>query len=311
MTDNNTPVENVEATQAEVPAVESTVEADTVQEVKKTILPESVEGEVTSVKEETVVEPAAEVAKEEVSAPELDWKSVLSEELKESSFLKKFEGKTLEDVLKSAANAHSLVGKKVSDFTAEDLQAFREKVGIPTKKEDYKLPTELGEKLDVLTEKYLEAGLTQEQAKSLTDTLIEQERAAVKAEETALATKLSEAKERLEKEFGTAYEKRIDMATKAIKEYGGQALLDSINESGLGLNPDLIIAFSKIGKGMAEDTIVSSDMDTTFGITPEESKQRFAAIMSDPKKMAAWKNPTHPNHKAVIAEIRKYTRYGQ
>ena len=33
--------------------------------------------------------------------------------------------------------------------------------------------------------------------------------------------------------------------------------------------------------------------------------------MSDPKKMEAWKNPTHPNHKAVIAEIRKYTRYGQ
>lgn len=246
---------------------------------------------------------ATDSVKEEVSA-DASWLNNLDEDLKASPYVKQFADKDLNDLVKSAVNAQSLIGKKIDDFSKEEIEKFYGKMGKP---EAYTLPEDLSDEQKAnLSSIYSEANLSQEQANILAEKFVlENREATAKTEETHKAN-LADVENELKEKYGKAYEKRIELATDALTQLGGQELLDAVNEAGLGLNAKFISAMSEVGKGMIEDTIISADKETRFGITPAEAKQQIAMIMGDPDKMAAWKNVTHPKHKAVKAEIKKY-----
>lgn len=232
------------------------------------------------------------------------WIDGLDEDLKASPYITQFKDKGINELIKSAVNAQSLIGKKVDDFSKEDVEGFYKKIGKP---ESYTLPEDLSDdRKSELSKLYSEANLSQEQANLLADNIVMETRTSVSEKEASYKVQMANVEAELKESYGGAYEKRMEMASNAILELGGQELLETINDAGLGLNAKFISAMSEIGKGMIEDTIVSADKETRFGITPAEAKAEIGYILADPEKMAAWKNPIHPNHKSVKSQVKRY-----
>lgn len=57
---------------------------------------------------------------------------------------------------------------------------------------------------------------------------------------------------------GEAFPENVEIAHRAITRFGSETLKQALNDSGLGNHPELIRAFYKIGKAMAEDKFVAS-----------------------------------------------------
>ena len=232
------------------------------------------------------------------------WTANLPGELKDTSFVHKFKDKDLSEVIKSAISAEKLIGKRVEDFSKEEVDAFMIKQGMPEAPEGYKFPEEVTEK-EVFADAFHKAKLTQEQATALNNYLVEKQREESEALTAKSQQAMMEAKEILTQEFGDAVEKRINLAKNTITELGGPDLLQHINRSGLGNNPAFIKMMAKVGVELGEHTMIASDAAKNFGLTSSDRQAALSQIMSDPAQMEAWKNPTHPNHTLVKAKVKE------
>lgn len=243
-----------------------------------------------------------------VAAPMVDsapkgFVDTLPEELRGVKALQNF--KDASELAKSYANQLSLLGKKVADWSAEDVSKFNMKMGRPETADGYKF----AEEMDAATKadfaaKAFEAGLTQEQAKVLADKLVLDSRLAKENEEKYTNELKNKWVEELKSEFGDAYDKRINLARKTFNELADDGLKELITATGLHEHPNMIKLFARIGKEFLEpDRIVSSDSDTSFGVSPAEAKNRVSAKLADPEFKTAYLSATHPKHKEALAEI--------
>jgi hypothetical protein len=69
---------------------------------------------------------------------------------------------------------------------------------------------------------------------------------------------------------GPDFNKNVEMAHRAIKQYGNETLINYLNESGLGNHPDVVRMFMRIGKAMADDKIITSSSKTTVSRSLED-----------------------------------------
>lgn len=267
------------------PVVETTVENTSVVAENATV--------------ETVL-PEIKVAEEVKLSPEL--KALLADDLKDIKSLGNF--KDVNDLAKSYINLNSLLGKKVQDWSKENVDTFAVKMGRPEAVDGYTLPEELGDSSKEFKDFAFKAGLSQEQAKTLADEIILSNRAKLEKSKSDFEAFKTKAQTELKAEFGDAYEKRMSLATKAIVEVGGEALLKAINDSGLGMNTELIKGFSKLGVDYFEaDRTVKADRTGLFGITPGEAKAMLDAKQADPEFRARLYSRTHPGHNEAVKEI--------
>jgi len=141
------------------------------------------------------------------------------------------------------------------------------KVGAPEKYElkagDIALPAEVLAKYEPL---FREAGLTNEAAQKLVDMRI----AEVNAQESTAVEKLvAQHTEWLDAtkadgEIGGAnLDTSVKHAQSAIARFGSPELKSFLDLSGAGSHPELVRAFARIGKAMAEDVIVTGNNATT------------------------------------------------
>ena len=141
------------------------------------------------------------------------------------------------------------------------------KVGAPEKYElkagDIALPAEVLAKYEPL---FREAGLTNEAAQKLVDMRI----AEVNAQESTAVEKLvAQHTEWLnatkaDTEIGGAnLDTSVKHAQSAIARFGSPELKSFLDLSGAGSHPELVRAFARIGKAMAEDVIVTGNNATT------------------------------------------------
>lgn len=97
-----------------------------------------------------------------------------------------------------------------------------------------------------------ELGLTQEGAQKLVDLFVDTQKQQAEAFDTMKADWVKEAK--ADKEIGgAAYDQSVGYAKKAIAHFGNPKLQAALDWSGLGDHPEVIRAFSKIGKEISED----------------------------------------------------------
>lgn len=255
-------------------------------------------------KSETILEESPKV--EEV-ATESTWMDSLPSELKESSFVEKFKDKTLEEVIKSAISAEKLIGKKVEDFEQGDFDKYLTKQNIPTDATDYKL-TEGLENTEEFTKVFHDAKLTQDQAKLLSDYVVEQNMAESARLQEQSVKLMEETKHELKREFGEAYDKRITLAKSAIKELGGDELLTTINDSGLGANAGFIKMMSNVGKEIGEHRIIKGEHTSSFGLTPEDARRLIGEKKKDSTFMSRYMangeyNRASKEHKSAVSEM--------
>lgn len=239
-----------------------------------------------------------------VSEPQVasDWKSGLADEFKESKALQNF--KDINDLVKSHLHLNSLLGKKVTDYSKEDIEGFMGKLGKPESPDKYVAPEELDQinkDLKIFAHK---AGLTQEQFKKLADEIIITNRETSKAEAERLQIIESQWADEIRKEFGFAINERMAIADRAVKALGGESLLGLLQDTGLNKHPALVKLFAKIGTDFLEaDKVVEADKVSTFGITPQDAKRMIDQKLSDKEFSKAYYSNIHPNHAAAVAEM--------
>jgi hypothetical protein len=245
--------------------------------------------------EKAPVEDSSVVEKAPAEAtPEKTWRDELSEELKGEKALANYE--SVDAMAKSLLNAQKLVGKKVSDMSAEDLIKVNAKFGVPSDPNNYDF-----EASDEFKAHAHELGLNHQQAAKLYETSVKAAQAAEEANLEALEAHNKGAVEALEAEFGGKMEARVDLAKKAARELGGEDLESTIFNSQIGLDPKLIKAFSEAGKRLfdhesVQEGTVSSAL--TLDDINTEMKELYSA---ENRKILA--DPTHSKNKSISDRI--------
>lgn len=212
------------------------------------------------------------------------------------------------NLMKSYVHSQRLIGKDkliIPDkhATDSDWAVFYDKLGRPAV-DGYEINAE-GDKEEFVKsfkEMAHEAGLVNKQAQKMYDFFKEQaigmNRAATEQQQAAYQAEL----DGLKKEWGDGYDKQLQLANSALKEFAGEKEIEALKESGLANNITLVKIFNKIAQGLKEDTF-KEEAHGTFGATPEEAQRRVNDIMGD--KGHPYHDRSHPSHTNAVQEVQK------
>lgn len=246
-----------------------------------------------------------------------DWRGTLPPELKDNPALKNF--KSIADLAKSHVEVQKFVGApdKVivpkADAPAEEKAAFFNKLGRPEKADGYKMPEIAApagtspEELTKVTTRFLgkfhELGLTQDQASALYKDYMEYSGGQVNDVTTKRAMDVQKGMETLKTEWGGDFDKKINLAKVAVKEFGGQPLVDWMNTTGLGDDTNFMRLFANIGAKLMEDRADGMVSNTGLGGTPETARAQINALYVDKDFMEAYNTRGHAGHKAALEKM--------
>lgn len=129
-----------------------------------------------------------------------------------------------------------------------------------------------------------EAGLKGEQAQKFVDFYQDMQTAYSKSQAEAFEKAQIERLDALkaDKEFGGQnWDKSVSYVHRAIREFGGAELAQSLDRMGLGNEPALIKLFARIGKALGEDSLSGS---TSAQPRPAKSDQDFINLLYGKKE---------------------------
>tara|TARA_R100000458_G_scaffold59683_1_gene71136 strand:+ start:4231 stop:5082 length:852 start_codon:yes stop_codon:yes gene_type:complete len=243
-----------------------------------------------------------------------DWKASLPEDLRSDPSLNDIGD--VENLAKSYINGQKLIGKdRISlpgeNATDSEISDFYSKIGRPDEAKAYELGDRpaLPEGLEydedfekTFRELAHSSGLSQKQTKAIYDgyhayiakkSELDGEQGSVQAN-----TWLEEMK----KDFGKAYDERIDLAKRAVEKFGGGELKDWLNNTGMGNNPMFVKMFANIGELISEG---KGDIPATrqFTMTPQQAQQEIARYNSDKDFMTAYASGDHSGHAGAVAKM--------
>lgn len=230
----------------------------------------------------TTTEHAAAPASEEKVSTDGKWYDSLSDELKGEKSIQSYE--SMEEAAKALVNAQKLVGKKITEMTPEELQQINVTMGAPESPEGYDFSG-----LDVQDEQTAEwfkniahkNGISNDVAKSIVESQIEMANEANKMYESQVQLQMEEDIKTLKSDFGAAYDERVDMANKALREFGDDQLIKTIADQGLINNPSLVKMLSNVGKMISEGNIQNTENTGKFGLTPDEARDKINTLKAD------------------------------
>ena len=107
------------------------------------------------------------------------------------------------------------------------------------------------------------------------------------------------ASEALRAEWGPDYTVKLSQAARAARYFGGEELVNLLNESGLGNNPQLIRAFERAGALLGEDTLKGSSPGARGTLAPADAMRKARELMQKP----GYLKRDHPEHFDLVAEV--------
>jgi len=234
-----------------------------------------------------------------------DWRTSLPEEMRSEKSFEKFKG--VPDLAKSYVEIQKTMGNAIHmpkpDSKPEEWDTFYSKMGRPESPDKYelKLP-ESGTVDEGLVKEFRTAahqsGLQPRQAQGLLDWFNKTQGDRM----TAYTKTMEDGVNQLKTEWGGKIDERISVASRAVKEMGGDELVSLLEETGLGNHPTLVKFFAKLGESTLEDKIIVGD--TSSG---EESKDailmKIAEIQNDPKHPYNDARAPHAIREAAIREV--------
>jgi len=212
---------------------------------------------------------------------------------------------------KSYISAQKLVGAdKISvpskHATDDDWAGVFKKLGLPSDLKEYDVKMADGVSID---KEFVEAfkttahkaGILPRQAQAIADwfskTNLEAETRISNEFKTAQTKNL----ETLKTEWGDAFDSKVGKAQRVLREAGNPALIQYLDESGLGNNSNLIRLLSSIGEKFLTE---GSDINTKGAanvMTPKDAQNEYNKVMADMKHPYWTKD--HPGHKAAMEEV--------
>ena len=273
--------------------------------------------EVAPAPEQASGEPAAQVTQ--------DWKSSLPEDLRMDPSIAN--QPSVESMGRSYISAQRMVGlDKIAvpteHSTDEEWTQVFTKLGRPETPEGYDLqmnnvPEGLEanpQLVDWFAGTAHDIGLTPRQAQQLADRYnvmageVEQS-----PDEMAIAAEAQEQEgiRSLQREYGKAFDSKIDTAKAVLSQYGGDELLGLRLEAGtqLASNPTLVRTLVNIGDFMqgklGEDTLRGAKTGGN-AMTPQDAQRELNTIQV---AGGPYWDSTHPGHTAAVAESLKLNEY--
>ena len=235
-----------------------------------------------------------------------DWTASLTPELKGVVEAKGY--KSPADVVQAYANAERLIGADKIPVPKDGVwdAAARAKLGIPDTPDKYAFEKpQLPEGMEwddgfqkAALAKAHELGLTPAQVNGLMGLYAGTRGNEFAAMQQATVQQREEAAAALKQEWGNAYSIKVDAAGRAARSIGGDALIEALEKSGAGNNPEIIRAFAKIGAMMGEDKLRVGQA-AGFGMTPAEARVEANKLMAS----EAYRNRTHVEHGEVVKKV--------
>jgi hypothetical protein len=248
-----------------------------------------------------------------------DWRSSLPEELRGEKVFESIKGKDWNEagpvLAKNYVNAQRLVGADkvvlpTDKSSPEEIAAFRSKLGVPAKPEEYtfKLPEGMAEtsldknRIDTWRKELHEAGIPKAAAERIMSKYIAEEHSARTGLAQAKQNEIQQHELALKQELGTKFDEKINFARYAVKEFGSEALVDMLDKTGLGSHPEVVKLFATIGEKLGDDKARG-----TGGIRfDNQSKEGAQAALNEfnrnAEKTKALFDREHPQHDAVVKE---------
>jgi hypothetical protein len=113
----------------------------------------------------------------------------------------------------------------------------------------------------------------------------------------------------LTKEWGDKTKDHIQAAQAAVQKFGGQDLLNYLNQTGLGNHPALIKAFAQIGSKISDDSALTGGKGTTPGamdsVAAKAEINRLNVDSEFQKRLANRWAPGYQEAKALMEELFK------
>ena len=253
--------------------------------------------------------------------PITDWRTSLPEDLRSEKVFESIKGKDINEAFpilaKNYVHAQKLVGAEKlvvpgPSATPEELSAFYTKLGRPAKPEEYsiKLPEGLTEdrldkvRVDTWRKELHDAGIPKVAAERLLSKYLADEHGAHTAAQAAQTKALEQNELSLKQEFGTKFDEKVNHARWAVKEFGSDALLQMLDQTGLGSHPEVVKLFAKIGESVGDDRARGQGSRQMAGATlaPETAQHELTIFNKNPENTKALFDANHPRHDAVVSE---------
>lgn len=213
--------------------------------------------------DETVTEPAEDTAVEE------DWRAAI-EDPELQRLAQRYESpaaltKAVADLRRETATRVKPLG---DDPTDEEIAAYRRQTGVPETVDGYDFAAPDGYETNesdfafrsAMAEAMHSAHVTGAQASALNDafnTFVAQQQAEA---ETGASESLEHNIAALRQEFGAEYDRNVEQARRAAREFGSAGFIDfletrTVDGVPLGDHPEFVRAFARIGNGVGEAPI--------------------------------------------------------
>lgn len=220
------------------------------------------------------------------------------------------------DILTGYRNLEKLVGApedKILRLPGEDDAAgwsdVFNKLGRPEAAADYDItvPEGIGdpEMADWAKEAFHKAGLTAAQAKAFTDEWNAYTGGKFEAMKAEYNARVQEEETSLKKEWGAAFDKNVDIARRAAREFGIEAEQLDAMEKAVGFS-GLLKLMNRIGSKLGEDSFEGSSSGAGFGaMTPAQATAEMETLRNDDRFRTRYLN----GDKDAVAKMDRLMRF--
>jgi hypothetical protein len=233
------------------------------------------------------------------------WRASLPEDLRDHPSLAPI--KDIASLAKSYIHAQKLVGaEKVvlpsKTSPPETWNEFYNKLGRPQDPTGYQLEglddEDLGKEIKSL---FHRSGLSQRQAEEIWkgyQAIMEAQ--SQELEESAKREAVA-AETELKKAWGAEFPKKLEAARRVASTWTPD-LLQAIDDSGLGNNPEFLDFLARVGENLIEDRMVGAKTAGRGYMTPMEATAELDKIYADPNHPIFHRE--HPQHHKAVEEVK-------
>ena len=183
------------------------------------------------------------------------WMSQITDEIKSDAAkaekLAKFE--KLSDLANAYLEAEGKLGstlvKPGENSTDEERKAFYKALGVPDAADKYSIE---GDDAKMFRDMAFNNNLTDEQAKSIYDSLKKLGEETVAQQKAAFVQQAKETQNALMAEYGKDYNTKVEMLKRGIANYGGESVGKKLEQAGLLADKDIVKMFILLGEESSE-----------------------------------------------------------
>lgn len=104
----------------------------------------------------------------------------------------------------------------------------------------------------------------------------------------------------LQRDWGASFDRHLDLANRAVRQFGGPDLVRALSASGLGHHPAVVRAFARMGAMLAEDSGLPAG---SAGGGAGSARAEIQRLKADPQFQSAFLNRLHPGHEQAMSKM--------